>query len=123
MSEQTRPWTWRDRLVVVFYGAPLHIAASLMLAVAAFFGRISDGLSRANNRFLRTFRPGGRRVIPGIPGPVLSPTRNPEPRTRTRARRESMTEIPIPKLEVEGDRLRERLCETPPPLAVTRSRF
>ena len=63
MSEETRPWTWRDHLVVVFYGAPLYFAASLMLDVAGFFARVATALSRANNRLIGTFRPGSRRVV------------------------------------------------------------
>lgn len=52
-------------MVVVFYGAPLHIAASLMLDIAGVFVRVANALSRANNRFIGTLRPGARRVVIG----------------------------------------------------------
>ncbi len=67
MNERTRPWNLRDQLAVTFYGAPLHFATLIMLDIARFSGmgiRLANRLSRANNRFIDTFRPGGRRVIP-----------------------------------------------------------
>ena len=67
VNEKTRPWTLRDELTVLFYGAPLHLATLLMIDIFRFSGmgiRLANRLSRANNRFIGTLRPGGRRVIP-----------------------------------------------------------
>jgi hypothetical protein len=66
MKEITRPWTWRDQLEVVCYGAPLHLAtlAALSFAKATGLGCvIANQMSRANNRFVESMRPGGRRVV------------------------------------------------------------
>lgn len=66
-DERTRPWTLRDELAVLFYGAPLHMATWFMIEIVHLSGkgvRLANRLSRANNRFISTLRPGGRRVIP-----------------------------------------------------------
>ncbi len=65
-KEITRPWTWRDQLEVVCYGAPLHLATLAALSFAratGLGGGIANRLSRANNRFVESLRPGGRRVV------------------------------------------------------------
>jgi len=65
-KEITRPWTWKDQLEVVFYGAPLHLVTLTALSFAGATGLgygIANRLSRANNRFIGTLRNGGRRVV------------------------------------------------------------
>jgi len=62
----TRPWTWRDEFVVIFYGAPLHLIALCIISFVKMVGfgfGFANFLSRANNRFIKTFRPGSRRII------------------------------------------------------------
>lgn len=65
--EETRPWTVRDQFAVLLYGAPLHFVATLAIGIAKATGRgrrVANWLSRANNRFISTLRPGGRRLVP-----------------------------------------------------------
>ena len=61
-KEDVSPWTFYDWCAILFYGAPLHMAATFSIVLVRWGAHLSNHLSRANNRFFSSFRPGGKRL-------------------------------------------------------------